>query len=228
MKSLSRVWLFATPWTAAYQAPPSMSCFELHMQKELVLQFPKRKISLTSFNQQSHTHNHSEAITMLPLPWVPRSPYLLLPSWELQGGDQSPLIPVGVGPDWGLASGPCPILWPFLVSWSIPPMSTVRARPSGELECQCKREPGIPSGGLPPHSSQGSFTPARLSHQSGAWRGWRGWNLSGASRKVAETSNQENKHHTQRVGELRFITLAGPEELTLQALSPEPRGCCCC
>ena len=24
MKSLSRVWLFATPWTAAYQAPPSM------------------------------------------------------------------------------------------------------------------------------------------------------------------------------------------------------------
>ena len=24
MKSLSRVWLFATPWTAAHQAPPSM------------------------------------------------------------------------------------------------------------------------------------------------------------------------------------------------------------
>ena len=24
MKSLSRVWLFTTPWTAAYQAPPSM------------------------------------------------------------------------------------------------------------------------------------------------------------------------------------------------------------
>ena len=24
VKSLSRVWLFATPWTAAYQAPPSM------------------------------------------------------------------------------------------------------------------------------------------------------------------------------------------------------------
>ena len=23
-KSLSRVWLLATPWTAAYQAPPSM------------------------------------------------------------------------------------------------------------------------------------------------------------------------------------------------------------
>ena len=41
---------------------------------------------------------------------------------------------------------------------------------------------------------------------------------------VAETSTRETKHHTRRVGELRFITLAGPEELTLQALSPEQRG----
>ena len=40
---------------------------------------------------------------------------------------------------------------------------------------------------------------------------------------VAETSTQETKHHTQRVGELRFIMPAGPEELTLQALSPEQR-----
>ena len=41
---------------------------------------------------------------------------------------------------------------------------------------------------------------------------------------VAETSTQETKHHTQRVGELRFIMPAGPEELTLQPLSPEQRG----
>ena len=41
---------------------------------------------------------------------------------------------------------------------------------------------------------------------------------------VAETSNRETKHHTHRVGELRFITLADPEELTLQNLSPEQRG----
>ena len=41
---------------------------------------------------------------------------------------------------------------------------------------------------------------------------------------AAEISNQETKHHTQRVGELRLITPAGPEELTLQALSPEQRG----
>ena len=36
--------------------------------------------------------------------------------------------------------------------------------------------------------------------------------------------NRETRHHTWRAGELRFITLAGPEELTLQALSPEQRG----
>ena len=41
---------------------------------------------------------------------------------------------------------------------------------------------------------------------------------------VAETTTQKTKHHTWRVGELRFITAAGPEELTLQAPSPEQRG----
>ena len=40
---------------------------------------------------------------------------------------------------------------------------------------------------------------------------------------VGETSTRETKHHTQRVGELRFIILVGPEELTLQALSLEQR-----
>ena len=41
---------------------------------------------------------------------------------------------------------------------------------------------------------------------------------------VAETSTRETKHHTQRFGELMFITQAGLEGLTLQALSPEQRG----
>ena len=40
---------------------------------------------------------------------------------------------------------------------------------------------------------------------------------------VAETSTRETKPHTRRVGELRFITPVGPEELTLQALSPKQR-----
>ena len=41
---------------------------------------------------------------------------------------------------------------------------------------------------------------------------------------VVETSNRETKHHTWGVRELRFITLVGLEELTLQALSPKQRG----
>ena len=41
---------------------------------------------------------------------------------------------------------------------------------------------------------------------------------------VAETSNQETKHHARRVGELGFITPVGPKELTLQALSLQQRG----
>ena len=44
-----------------------------------------------------------------------------------------------------------------------------------------------------------------------------------APRNVAETSTGETKHHTQRV-ELRFIRPLDPEELTVQALSPEQRG----
>ena len=71
---------------------------------------------------------------MPPFSRVPSSPYLILPSWEPQGGDQSSLLPVGVGPDWGLALRPYLILWPFLVSWSIPPMSPVRAWLSRESE----------------------------------------------------------------------------------------------
>ena len=47
--------------------------------------------------------------------------------------------------------------------------------------------------------------------------------LMDMSLSVAETSTRETKHHTQNVGELRFIKPAGPEELTLQALSTEQR-----
>ena len=148
----------------------------------------------------------------------------MLPSWELQGGDQSPLLRDGVGPAWGLALEPYLILWPFLVSWSIPPMSPVGAWLSGELEHQSEREPGIQSGGMPAHSPGGSFAPAQPSHQSSGSRGQHGWNLTGASRNVAETNTQETMHHTQRAEKLRFITAAGPEELTLQALSPKQMG----
>ena len=39
-----------------------------------------------------------------------------------------------------------------------------------------------------------------------------------------ETSTQETKHHTQKVGELRIIKPVGPKVLTLQALSTEQRA----
>ena len=77
---------------------------------------------------------------MPPFSQVSISPYLMSPSWELQGGDQS-LLPVGVGTDWGLAPGPYLILWPFLVSWSVPPVSPFGARPSGESGHQSERDP---------------------------------------------------------------------------------------
>ena len=128
-------------------------------------------------------------------------------------------------PAWGLTPEPYLILWPFLVSWSVPSMSPVRARPSRDSEHLSEREPGIQSGSIPPHSSPGSLAPAQPSHQSSSPRGHCGWNLTGASRNVAVTSTQETKYHTRRVGELKFIILGGPEKLTLQALSPEQRGC---
>ena len=183
------------------------------------------ELTFTSFNQQSCIHSHSEVITVPPFSQVSRSPYLMLPSWELQGGDQPPLLPIGVGvPDWGLAPGPYLILWPILVSWPILPVNSVGAWPSREWEWRSEREPGIPSDGAPPCSSQGSSAPTRPSHQSGGSRGGRGWNLTGASRNVAETSTREKKPHTWRVGELRFIMPVSPEELTLQALRPKQRG----
>ena len=158
----------------------------------------------------------------LPSPESPGLPiYLMLPSWELQGGDQPPLLPIGVGPDWGTGPRPYLIQQPLLVSWSVPPMSPIGAQLSRESEHQSERELGVPLGGTPPSLSRDSFAPARPNHQSGSSRGRHGWNLAGASRNVAETSTQETKHHTRRVGELRFITLVGPEKLTLQALSPK-------
>ena len=42
-----------------------------------------------------------------------------------QGGDQSLLLPVGVGPDWGPAPEPYLNLWLFLMSLSLPPVSPV-------------------------------------------------------------------------------------------------------
>ena len=138
--------------------------------------------SLPGSSREVISHNTS----LLPGPQFSLSD---VPFLGAQGGDQSPLLPVGVGPHWELALELYLILWPFLVSWSIPPMSPVGTRLSGESEHQSERDPGILSGGKPPCSSWSSFAPAQPSHQSNGSRGWHGWNLAGASRNVAETSN---------------------------------------
>ena len=52
VKSLSRVWLLATPWTAAYQAPPSMEFSRQEYWSGLPLTFPLMVVSkLNWWNQ---------------------------------------------------------------------------------------------------------------------------------------------------------------------------------
>ena len=183
-------------------------------------------LPLTSFNQQSCIRKHSEVITISPFSRGPRSPHLMLPSWELQGSDPSPLLPVGVGPpDWGLAPGPYLTLWPFLVGWSVPSMSPVSAQPSRESEHQSRTELGIPSGGVPLHSSPGSSAPIQPSHQSTWLKGqaWleSHWGLQKCCR------NQCSRIQAARSESWRtqVYYTGGPEELPLQALSLKQRDC---
>ena len=66
-------------------------------------------------------------------------------------------------------------------------------------------------------SSRSAWTKKqKQSHKQGA--------ETSVSDTVAETGTWETNDHAWRVGELRFIMLAGPEELTLQVASPEQRG----
>ena len=142
------------------------------------------------------------------------------PSWELQGGDQSPLLPVGVGLDWGLAPGP--YLWPFLVSWSIPPMNLVRAQSPRKSEHQSEREPRILSGGTPPCLSQGSFTLAQLSHQSIDSGGWHCWNLTEAPEMLQKPVLEKP---STTLGELENSgLLQRPRGVDTQSSEPQQRG----
>ena len=46
VKSLSRSWLLTTPWTAAYQAPPSMGFSRQEYWSGLPLPFPLKRLAL--------------------------------------------------------------------------------------------------------------------------------------------------------------------------------------
>ena len=49
VKSLSRVWLFVTPWTAAYQAPLSMGFSRQEYWSGLPLPSPKARLTIVLF-----------------------------------------------------------------------------------------------------------------------------------------------------------------------------------
>ena len=149
----------------------------------------------------------------------------MLPSWQLQEGDQPPLLPIGAGPDWELAPG---LTWDGGHSWWVglylqwvrlglgcPESQNTSLKENSEYHQVAYLL--VCLGFL--HSSQAKPSVQQLKRL--AWLG----NLAGASRNVAETSTPETKHHTRKVRELRFIMPVGPEELTLQALSPKQRDC---
>lgn len=80
------------------------------------------------------------------------------------------------GLDWGLNPGPYLILWPFLASWSIPPLIPVRAWPSWELGCWSERELRRAS-----HPSEGVWRAAGCWAGCVAERRRRGLGLGGRS-----------------------------------------------
>ena len=86
-------------------------------------------------------------------------------------------------------------------------MSLVRVQLSGKSEHL--------SGGTLLQSSQSSSALAWLSHQSGSSRGQCGWNLTEASKNTAGSGPSRTQAPAWRVGELRFIELAVPDELLL-------------
>ena len=62
VKSLSRVQLLATPWTAAYKAPQSMGFSRQEYWSGVLLPSPIFKMEVLSFvkNQEDLYHSHQE------------------------------------------------------------------------------------------------------------------------------------------------------------------------
>ena len=56
VKSLSRVWLFMTPWTAAYQAPPSMGFSRQEYWSGVPLLSQTLQVLIYSFSGTLHVH----------------------------------------------------------------------------------------------------------------------------------------------------------------------------
>ena len=62
VKSLSRVRLFATPWTAAYQAPPSMGVSRQQYWSGVPLPSPSDKYTSNKNTKGQHGEKHSKPL----------------------------------------------------------------------------------------------------------------------------------------------------------------------
>ena len=85
-KSLSRVQLLATPWTAAYQAPPSMGFSRQEYWSGVPLPSPSIMLGTrnTSVDKVNMTLNHRHHHSTITLPWVNLDDFhLVAPSWRL-------------------------------------------------------------------------------------------------------------------------------------------------
>jgi hypothetical protein len=204
----------------------------------------------THTHTHKHTHSHQSYNTFLPPLWekcltcgtplggswewikLPFHPVgrdltadLWNSSWRFLGVDQAPLPSSGTGPDLGLISwGWCLPSPDKTARWVGPLLLGVRAgsRLFRELGHQGEGEPGIPSGGVPPHSV---LCPSllRCSPAAGWWhKGPVGWNLAGASICCGNIVRGETKQHSEEWRtQILIFTLAGPD--VYQCLSPEQR-----
>ena len=83
MKSLSRVKLSATPWTAAFQAPPSMGFYRQKYWNGVPL--PSQLFSLPVCNKH-HTH----LLSVIPIPLTENHPKYFGPVEPENGQDREP------------------------------------------------------------------------------------------------------------------------------------------
>ena len=71
MRSLSRVWLLATPWTAAYQAPPSLGFSRQEYWSRVPLPSPTISLSLLKFMSIESVMPSNHLILCCPLHLLP-------------------------------------------------------------------------------------------------------------------------------------------------------------
>ena len=76
VKSLSRVWVFATPWTAAYQAPPSMGFSRQGYWSGVPLLSPSLLQCSTIYRVP--TFPHMPSLFSFPMNWHLYSPVCIL------------------------------------------------------------------------------------------------------------------------------------------------------